>query len=223
MRLPMLVLPAVGLCLAGVLSSESAEPPASRWEGAIRAFEEADRRQPPPKDAVLFVGSSSIRMWSLEDSFPGTATINRGFGGSQIADSTKFANRIVLPHAPKVIVLYAGDNDVAAGKTPPQVADDYERFVATIRPALPKARIVFIAVKPSISRWKLVDKMRQANRLIRTVTETDPLQIFVDIDTPMIGTDGKPRAELFKSDGLHLNAQGYKLWAELVGPHLKIP
>lgn len=218
--IPALLIP----LLLSVSPSVAAEAdPASRWEEHIRRFEEADRNKPPQPDGILFVGSSSIRMWDTDKWFPDAGAINRGFGGSQIADSTKFANRIVLPHAPKVIVLYAGDNDVAAGKTPPQVADDYERFVATIRPALPKARIVFIAVKPSISRWKLVDKMRQANRLIRTVTETDPLQIFVDIDTPMIGTDGKPRAELFKSDGLHLNAQGYKLWAELVGPHLKIP
>ena len=194
----------------------------SRYEQAIRAFEEQDRKQSPPTEGILFIGSSSIRGWNLEPHFSGLPVINRGFGGSHIADSIAFAERVILPYRPKVIVLYAGDNDVAAGKSPQCVLADYKAFVAKVRKSLPKTRIVFIAIKPSISRWSLVGKMRQANRLIQAATEKDRRQVFVDIDTPMIGSDGRPRKELFKSDGLHLNETGYKLWAKLVKPHLKL-
>ena len=193
----------------------------SRWEPSIRAFEAADREHQPAKEGILFVGSSSIRGWDLDAYFSGLPVINRGFGGSQIADSVEFADRIILPYRPKVIVLYAGDNDVNAGKGPRQVLADYKAFVAKVHRSLPGTRIVFIAIKPSISRWKLVGKMREANRLIREVTEKDPKLVYLDVDTPMIGPDAKPRPELFKDDGLHLNAVGYKLWADLVRPHLK--
>jgi lysophospholipase L1-like esterase len=194
----------------------------SRWEPSIRAFEAADRENPPPKEGILFVGSSSIRGWKLEENFAELPVINRGFGGSQIADSVEFADRIVIPYRPKVVVLYAGDNDVAAGKEPRQVLADYKAFVAKVHGSLADARIVFIAIKPSLKRWNLVDKMREANRLIRQVTEKDPRLVYVDVDAPMLGPDEKPRPELFKDDGLHLNATGYKLWADLVRPHLKL-
>ena len=217
-----------GFLAAAVVSvsghARSAEPDKdpSRYESAIRAFEEQDRKQPPPTEGILFIGSSSIRGWDLKPHFPGLPVINRGFGGSHIADSIAFAERIILPYRPKVIVLYAGDNDVAFGKSPQRVLADYKAFVAKVHESLPQTRIVFIAVKPSISRWKLVDKMRQANRLIQAVTEKDERQVFVDIDMPMIGPNGKPRKGLFKSDGLRLNDTGYKLWARLVKPHLKL-
>ena len=137
------------------------------------------------------------------------------------SDSIQFAERIIIPYRPRVVVLYAGDNDIAHGKSPDQVLADYRVFVEKVRRALPETKIVFVAIKPSIRRWKLVDKMREANRRIRAVTESDPLQEFVDIDPPMIGDDGEPKPELFKSDGLHLNEEGYKLWSSLVQPHLK--
>jgi lysophospholipase L1-like esterase len=192
----------------------------NRWESAIRKFEESDRRQFPPKRGILFVGSSSIVGWDLAKHFQELPVINRGFGGSQIADSIHFAERITVPYQPRTIVFYAGDNDVAAGKTPQQVLADYRRFVEIVHGALPETRIVFIAIKPSLRRWKLVEQMRQANRLIREVTTKDPRLVFVDVDPPMIGQDGRPRAELFRDDGLHLNAAGYRLWSALVRPHL---
>ena len=193
-----------------------------RYESSIRRFEQEDQKQPPPLEGILFIGSSSIRGWDLKPYFSDLPVINRGFGGSHIADSTAFAERIVLPYRPKVIVLYAGDNDVASGKSPQRVLADYKTFVAKVHKSLPKTRIVFIAIKPSIARWKLVDKMREANGMIREVTEKDDRLVYVDVDAPMIGPDGKPKKELFKSDGLHLTDTGYKLWAELVRPHLKL-
>jgi len=202
------------------IAADPKEKP-SRWESAIRKFEQQDEKKSPPKKGILFIGSSSIRMWKLDDHFAELPVINRGFGGSQIADSIQFADRILLPYEPRIVVLYAGDNDVAAGKTPERVLADYRLFVKTVHDRLPKTRIVFIAIKPSIARWRLVEKMRKANSLIRAVTKEDERLSFVDIDTPMIGDDGQPRKDLFLKDGLHLNADGYKLWASLVKPHLQ--
>jgi len=192
----------------------------NRWEPKIRQFEEQDRVKMPPADGILFVGSSSIVGWDVARWFPDLPVINRGFGGSQIADSVHFADRIVVPYRPRVIVFYAGDNDVASGKGPGRVLADYRRFVEKVHAALPQTRIVFVAIKPSLRRWHLVDTMREANRRIREVAEEDDRLVFVDVDAPMLGDDGKPRAELFKKDGLHLSDEGYKLWSSLVRPHL---
>ena len=204
------------------LAAEARAPEENRWEPKIRQFEEQDNKEMPPTGGILFVGSSSIVGWKVDECFPELPVINRGFGGSQIADSVHFADRIVLPYRPKIIVLYAGDNDVAAGKSPEQVLRDYRQFVRKVHDGLPETRIVFVAIKPSIRRWNLVDEMREANRLIRAAAEKDKRLGYVDIDGPMIGDDGKPRPELFKRDGLHLNAEGYKLWSARVLPHLKL-
>ncbi len=193
----------------------------ARWESTIQEFEKQDKTNPPPQGAVLFVGSSSIRMWPLKHCFPDLPVINRGFGGSFVEDSLYYADRIVLPYKPRVIVFYAGDNDIASGKTPEQVFHDFTTFVKKVHEALPKTRIIYIAIKPSIARWKLIDKMREANRLIQDFTRKDARLTFVDIDTPMTGPDGRPRRELFLEDGLHLNDEGYALWTSLIQPLLR--
>jgi lysophospholipase L1-like esterase len=213
---------AVALVHGTARADEKANKNEDRWEPQIRAFEAQDRQKPPPKNAVLFVGSSSIRAWDLKKSFPGLPAVNRGFGGSQVADSVRYADRIVLPYQPKVVVFYAGDNDIAAGKSPEQVAADYGAFVKRVHGALAQARIVYISIKPSPARWKLVDKMRRANGLIEAATKNDRRLAFVNVEKVMLGKDGKPRPELFKQDGLHLNDEGYKLWADLVRPHLAV-
>jgi len=204
--------------------SEAAEPagkPADRWESSIARFEALDAKHPPPKEAILFIGSSSIVGWDLAKSFPGLPVINRGFGGSHLADSVRYAERIVLPYRPKIVVLYAGDNDLAAGKSPEQVWEDYKAFVNKVHAALPQTKIIYIGIKPSIARWKLIDNIRKANRLIAETAAADQRLAFVDIEKPMLAPDGKPRQELFKADGLHLNQTGYKLWSDLLRPHLK--
>ncbi|HUT13320.1 MAG TPA: SGNH/GDSL hydrolase family protein [Thermoguttaceae bacterium] len=217
------VLPVAIVALAAAGRSDAQTPPQeNRWEATIGRFEAQDRQASPPEQGILFVGSSSIVGWDVKKHFPDLPVINRGFGGSQIADSVHFAERIVLPYRPKIIVFYAGDNDVASGKSPQRVLADYQSFVAKVHRALPETRIVFIAIKPSISRWQLIDKMREANALIAAVTEKDQRLAFVDVDKPMLGDDGRPRGEIFKDDGLHLNAAGYELWSDLVRPHLKL-
>ena len=209
------------LAATGLAAERAAPPAANRWERTIRAMEQRDAKRPPPKREILLCGSSSARGWNVRKHFPDHKVVNRGFGGSQIHDSTHFADRIILPLEPRILLLYAGDNDIASGKAPELVCEHFKLFVAKIHAALPTCRIVFIAIKPSIRRWKLVGKMREANRLIKAVAATDERLDYVDIDTPMIGPDGKPRKELFKPDGLHLNAEGYALWTRLVLPYLK--
>ena len=199
----------------------SADHDSSRWEKYIARFEAADKKQMPQPGGVLFIGSSSIRMWkTLEQDFPGLPVINRGFGGSQIADSNHFAGRIVHPYKPRQIVLYAGDNDVAGGKSPETVLADFQQFLKTVRAKLPKVRVSFIAIKPSLSRWKLSGKMAMANSLVRDACGKDKRLDYIDIWQPMLDDNGKPRPDLFLGDGLHLNAKGYALWTSIVKPHL---
>ena len=209
-------IPAPSFCCA----DEKPELKPQRWEKTIQAFEAADRENPPPPGATLFIGSSSIRLWKLEDHFPGKL-INRGFGGSHVEDSLYFADRIALPYRPATIVMYAGDNDVAQGKSPQRVADDFAAFVKKVHAELPKARIVYIAIKPSIKRWNLAEPMQQANARVRKLTEQDERLAFADIWMPMLGEDGRPREELFVKDGLHLSDEGYRLWTGVVKPLLQ--
>src|SRR3954462_5475640 len=125
----------------------------TRFEPEIRAFEASDRASPPPRGGVVFVGSSSIKNWtSVAADFPGLSVLNRGFGGSTMADVVHYADRVVLPYRPRLIVLYAGDNDLAEGRTPDQVVRDYQAFVKRVRSALPATRIVYVSIKPSPSR-----------------------------------------------------------------------
>jgi lysophospholipase L1-like esterase len=185
----------------------------------IAAFEAADRLNPPPAGGILFVGSSSIRLWpSLAKDFPGAPIVQRGFGGSEISDVVHYAPRIVLPYRPRLIVFYAGDNDLNAGESPGSVLRDYQSFVELVWQSLPETRIAFVAIKPSGSRWALVEKMRAANEMIREYSARDPRLAYVDVFTPMLGADGKPRDELFVEDKLHLNAEGYALWRQILLP-----
>jgi len=192
-----------------------------KWEKDIAAFEAKDKANPPKKGQVLFVGSSSIRLWKLDQSFPGVDALNRGFGGSQIEDSTYYADRIIWPYEPRMIVLYGGDNDLASGKSPEEVAADFAAFVKKTREKVPGAKIIFVAVKPSIARWKNIENIRKANELVRKQCEAGEKLVFLDIDKPMMGEDGKPRPELFVKDGLHLSDAGYAVWDDLLKPHLK--
>jgi lysophospholipase L1-like esterase len=194
---------------------------AAKWEPEIKAFEASDRTNPPPRHAILFIGSSSIRLWkTLAKDFPGEPVINRGFGGSCIADSTAFAGRIIFPYEPRTIVFYAGDNDLAQGRTPEQVAADYQAFVQTVHARLPDTRIAFISIKPSPLRWGLRDKIESANRQIAAMKGEG--LVFIDGYQAMLGADGQPRREMFRPDRLHLSENGYALWARLVKTQLKL-
>lgn len=194
----------------------------NQWEQSIKDFERSDRTNPPPRNAVLFVGSSSIRIWTtLQQDFPDYPVINRGFGGSEIEDAVKYANRIVLPYRPRTIVFYAGDNDLYAGKTPAQLFKHFEMFVFKVHEVLPKTKIVFISVKPCPGRWHMVNEVIETNAMIKQFCDEKDGLVYVDVYSQMLGADGKPRPELFKKDGVHLNENGYALWTALVEPHLR--
>jgi lysophospholipase L1-like esterase len=198
-------------------------PPAGldldRFESEIAAFEASDRAAPPAPGGIVFVGSSSIRRWTtLAADFPGLPVLNRGFGGSTLYEVNHYAARIVLPYRPRQVVLYAGENDIAAGRTAQEIAGDYRTFVSFVHSALPSARIVFVSVKPAPVRWSFQNTVRETNRLVRAIAATDPRQTFVDVFTPMLGTDGRPRAELFVSDSLHMTPQGYAIWRRQLAP-----
>ncbi|MGN2243579.1 SGNH/GDSL hydrolase family protein [Frateuria sp. GZRR33] len=188
-----------------------------QWQEDIAAFAAADRAHPPPAHPVLFVGSSSIRMWSsLASDFPGRAVINRGFGGSRIPDATYYADRLVAPYHPRAIVLYAGDNDLAEGCTPEQVRDAFAAFVRRARSMDADVPIAFIAIKPSMARKSLLPQIRRANALVRRYARSQAGVSYLDVFTPMLGPDGQPQPKWFGADGLHMNRQGYRLWTGLV-------
>ena len=160
-------------------------------------------------------------MWTtLARDFPGVPTLNRGFGGSAIADSTHYADRIIIPYRPRLIVMYAGDNDIEEGCTPRQVLQEFKTFVARVRRELPDVAIVYISIKPSLARWSLWPQMHEANGRIASWARTQERTTFADVSGRMLGADGKPRAELFRDDGLHMTPAGYAVWVEALKPVL---
>ena len=211
---------AIAVLLSAAAGAAAQPSPGGIWEPDIAAFEARDRTAPPPTGEIVFIGSSSIRLWDTQKYFPDLTIINRGFGGSQLADAVRYADRIVIPYKPRVVVVYAGDNDIYSGVTSEEVAILFEQFVRRLRAALPEVRVVFIGIKPSLQRWAVVERMRLANALIKGFAEHDPGVAFVDIDQAMLGWDEQPRRELFVPDGLHLTADGYQLWTTLLRPLL---
>jgi lysophospholipase L1-like esterase len=207
-------------------AQQAAIPPpaviASKWESEIAAFERADRETPPPKGAILFIGSSSIRLWkTLAQDFPDLQLLNRGFGGSEIADSVQFADRIVFPYEPRLIIFYAGGNDINAGKTPEQVFADFKMFVAKVRARLPRTEIAFISIAGNPARWAQVEKVKAVNTMIEDFAKKTPGLKFIDVFPHMLGPDGQPRPEIFSADRLHMNEEGYKLWTKIIRPFLE--
>jgi lysophospholipase L1-like esterase len=205
-------------------AAQNAEPytRALGWEKEISAFEEIDRKQTPPEKAILFTGSSSIRMWTtLVQDFPSIKFINRGFGGSHLEDLVYFAPRIVLPYKPKLIVVYSGENDIEVGQSAENVLADLKAFIEFRDGHLPGTPIVYISMKPSILRWSKWPEMKRGNDLIQAEIAKHKRIRFADLASKMIGPDGKPLPDIFLSDNLHMNAKGYAIWREHLAPFLK--
>lgn len=214
----------LGFCLAALAPARAADvanPDPNRFAEQIETFLAWDSQNAVPAEPILFVGSSSIRLWKTAFLFPDLPVINRGFGGSHLSDVVHFSDRIVLPYKPKLIVLYAGDNDIAAGKSAAQVLCDYRRFVELVHARLPATHIIFITIKPSDRRWSLWPEMNKANDLIRSFSEKSGRLYFADLATPLIGDNGRPDDALFLGDRLHLNAQGYHAWTEALRPVIR--
>jgi lysophospholipase L1-like esterase len=191
------------------------------WAKDMDRFAAQDAASPPPQGAVLFIGSSSIRKWtSLAQDFAGTPVINRGFGGSEVRDSTYYADRIVVPYRPREVVFYAGDNDLNSGRSVQQVVDDTFAFIARVRRELPGVPFVYISIKPSPSRAELLPRIRQVNaQIARRAAQLQDVH-YLDVFTPMLSADGQLRPELFEADMLHMKPEGYALWTRLLTPYV---
>jgi lysophospholipase L1-like esterase len=212
---------AVGLTgvLAVCLSAQTAE----RWDAAIQKFEDQDKVSPPPQNGIVFIGASSIVRWNLPEYFPdlGAKAINRGFGGSQSVDAVRYVDRIVVPYHPRVVVYYAGDNDVEANVPASEIAHQFELFDQKVHAALPQTKIVFISIKPSIRRWRWIDTIRSANAMVKAYCAKEKHLAFMDIERSMLGADGKPNPDLLVADGLHMTPAGYRIWTAALTPLLK--
>jgi lysophospholipase L1-like esterase len=209
----------LAVLLTTAMLAADADP--ARWDKTIAAFEEQDTTMPPPQEGIVFVGSSSIRFWDVKKAFPDLPVINRGFGGSHMGDATHFANRIVIPYKPRVVVVFAGGNDIASGVSAERVCENFKSLVDKIHAALPHTKIYFVSLFPTVARWKLDSKLREANSLIEAYTKTDPRLGFIDTRTVMTAPSGGPRPELLRDDNLHMNQKGYAIWNEIAGPILR--
>ncbi len=193
----------------------------ARWRDSLDAFATFDREHAPAPGGIVFVGSSSIRLWGdLEREFGTEGIVKRGFGGSRMSDCSRYVPNLVLPYKPRMVVVYAGDNDLAEGAKPSDVAASFASFVQQVHAALPATRIAFLSIKPSPSRESLMPAAIQTNELIANHVKTDPRLDYIDIYSKMLDVKGRPRADLFLADSLHLNAAGYAIWKAAIAEHL---
>jgi len=209
------------LILSLALAAFTVSAATNRFEGSIRAFERSDKTNSPPQGAVLFVGSSTIRKWTtLAKDFPKHKVINRGFGGSMYSDCDYYFDRIVTPYKPKVIVLYAGSNDLSGGKKPAQVEADCVEFFDKVKAALPETKIAIVSINAPPSRWKDLAKIKEVNKHLEDYAASHTNITYLDVFTPLLDKDDQPQRDLYLSDRLHPNAKGYAIWTKVVAPYL---
>jgi lysophospholipase L1-like esterase len=212
------------LLLLAFLLAHSVNVIAQPFAEDIAAFKKQDSVSFPPKRAILFVGSSSFTNWKdVQNYFPHFTILNRGFGGSSVSDVIRYADDIIFAYMPKQIVIYCGENDLAAADS---VTAEmlYQRFVQLfimIRSKMPKVPVAFISLKPSPSRWHLKEKMIAANKKIKKYLRKKKNAAFINVYHKMLGADGTPIKEIFVEDNLHMNAKGYTIWQKIIEPYLK--
>lgn len=193
------------------------EAAAKKWAGELAAFDAADAKSPPQPGGLLLVGSSSFRKWTnAAESFPEMHVTNRGFGGSQMYELLALTDRLVWPYKPSKILVYEGDNDIAAKKEPAQIALEFREFAQLVHRHLPKAMIYFVSIKPSPSREKLMPQAAEANKMVADYCATESWLKFINVVPAMLDENGRPRPEIFSPDNLHMNARGYELWTKIV-------
>ncbi len=207
------------VCCLFVASRADAQP----FSDDIQQFKNQDKLHPPPANAILFVGSSSFTKWTdVSSYFPGYNIINRGFGGSTLPDVIRYANDIIIPYHPKQVVIYCGDNDLAASDTisADTVFERFKTLFELIRTGLPGENILYVSIKPSPSRARLKEKMEQANLLIKTYISLQQHAAFADVYHKMLNPDGSTMTNIFLEDSLHMNAKGYTIWQKVITPYL---
>ncbi len=194
------------------------------FDKEVQAFQKQDSLHKPIPGGILFIGSSSIRLWDdLEQRFAGKPVIKRGLGGSELWQWVQYYTPyMVFPYSPKKIFIYAGENDIAAGRPAADVAGSFEKLWTMIHDKLPKADIYFLSIKPSPSRAKFLNEVNKANALIKQSIAAKPKTTYVDVSTPILKpTTAQPDSSLFKGDYLHLNADGYDRWEKVLKPYVK--
>ncbi|MGQ9548544.1 MAG: SGNH/GDSL hydrolase family protein [Roseiflexus sp.] len=193
------------------------------YEDEVRQIEQSHEQAPPQPGAIMFYGSSSLRLWTtLSEDMAPWPVINRAFGGSTLAACVHFFDRLVLPCAPGALVLYAGDNDLGDGCPPDDVVRSLRAMLARIDVSLGRIPVAYMSIKPSLARWGLRERIKRVNAEARLLMEQRPSGYYVDVYTPMLGPEGRPRAELFDADGLHLSLAGYRLWRTVLRPYVAI-
>ncbi|TDW99950.1 GDSL-type esterase/lipase family protein [Dinghuibacter silviterrae] len=206
--------------LAGAALNTKAQEKPAFWND-IQAFKAQDSVQPPPQNAILFIGSSSFTKWTdVASYFPGYTILNRGFGGSTLPDVTRYVDDIVTPYHPKEIVIYCGENDIAAGLDSKVVADRFKDLFTAIRTRFPSVPIGFISMKPSPSRVQFRHLLTQGNQIIKNFLYTQQNTFYVNVFDLMLDASGNYRPDLFQSDMLHMTAAGYAIWAKAITPYL---
>ena len=206
--------------IANILLAQTACPPF--WSD-IQKFKKTDSAQAPPKNAILFIGSSSFTRWSnVQTAFPEHTIINRGFGGSRLTDVIRYAYEVILPYAPRQVVIYCGENDLADSDTvkAKDVVLRFKTLFGIIRQNLPNTSIYFVSIKPSPSRKQLLPQFREANRQIRAFLRLQKSAGFINVYDAMLTPKGAPREELFVDDNLHMNTEGYRIWQRIILPFL---
>lgn len=189
----------------------------------VEAFSKLDAERPPPPNAILFIGSSSFKLWKGVDScFPGKTIINRAFGGSSLTHQIDYIDRIVYPYSPRQILIYCGENDIAVSKliTADTVLRRFKRLHALIRIKYPKVSISFVSIKPSPVRAEFLPTVIESNKLIKSFCRRSRKTDFIDVFTPMLGLNNKPREDIFLSDRLHMNREGYAIWTKSIESYL---
>jgi lysophospholipase L1-like esterase len=193
----------------------------NKWAKEISAFDAMDTTNPPPRNPIVFTGSSSIRLWTnLTSDFPDLRVMNRGFGGSELSDMREHFERLILRYHPRQVVIYCGGNDLNSGKPVERVVGDLKALVDRIHRDLPKTKVVYISIALNPARWNQREKVIAANRAIADYLAADPRNQFLDVSPAMLGPDGLPKPDIFRADKLHMNRKGYELWAPLVRPLL---
>jgi hypothetical protein len=219
----------LALAVAGALAwgaAARAQSPelAAKFEAKVVEYEAADRATPPPRNAILFAGDSQFYRWkTIHEDLPGYTLINRGVDSFQFRDLIHYVDRIVIPYAPRLIVLHVGGNDVHNGRTPVQVLEDFKGFVKRVRVKLPQVPIVYSSITPGPGRWDEAPQRRETNRVIREYVATQPDLKFVDLWGAMLTPDGKPREDIWVEDRVHPNHAGYLIRVELTRPLLGEP
>lgn len=217
----LLVLAFVSLQL---ISNQSHAQRRDTFNKEIEAFKNQDKVNPPAEGGIVFVGSSSFKLWTnVQDYFPGYPIINRGFGGSSLPDVIQHASSTIYPYKPSQVVIYCGENDFTYTKdtNADTIFYRFKTLFGMIRHELPKTEIVYISMKPSLSRLKYLPEMRRANEMILKYLKKQKQAAFIDVYSKMILANGNPMPDIFKPDNLHMNEKGYAIWQKAIKPYLK--